>query len=235
MSRQSSFERMIGNYREAGGAVLIDMRSEADYGEYHIPGALNISFASVMDEVCKLASFQTPVFLYDEDGKQSAEAANLLRQQGYRNAKNMGGIHHYLKRHKTILQIRKALNLTQKQLADRLGLHHQSICNYENGLYPVSKRTACLIRSQLGYEVLQTPRIVPADPKEESSPVDLSRCASVLELRKALKISQEKLGKATGINRSSICSLEAGKYRLSEENAKKIEAVYGILLPHREK
>ncbi len=40
-----------------------------------------------------------------------------------------------------LLRIRKALDLTQVEFADRLGLHQSTVSRFENGDLPIDKRT----------------------------------------------------------------------------------------------
>jgi rhodanese-related sulfurtransferase len=59
---------------------LIDLRSAAEYGEYRIPGAVNIPLAGLMDAGL---GRQEKLVLYSDGGIHSAQAWMLLKAQGY--------------------------------------------------------------------------------------------------------------------------------------------------------
>jgi rhodanese-related sulfurtransferase len=60
---------------------LIDLRSEAEYNQYHIPGAENVPLAELADY--GLARNEK-IILYSEGGIHSAQAWFLLKAQGYK-------------------------------------------------------------------------------------------------------------------------------------------------------
>ena len=62
---------------------LVDLRPEAEFARYHIPGAVNVPVAALVD--ASLGRQETLV-LYSEDGTQSIQAWMLLRARGYRAA-----------------------------------------------------------------------------------------------------------------------------------------------------
>ena len=64
-----------GDYR------LIDLRSEAEYALYHIPGAVNLPLAGLMDAGL---GRQEKLVLYSDGGIHSAQAWMLLRAEGFR-------------------------------------------------------------------------------------------------------------------------------------------------------
>lgn len=59
---------------------LIDLRSAAEYAEYHIPGAVNIPLAELMDAGL---GRQEKLVLYSDGGIHSAQAWLLLEAQGF--------------------------------------------------------------------------------------------------------------------------------------------------------
>lgn len=73
---------------EEKGAVLVDVRSPAEYRGGHLPGALNIPVNELsrrLDEVPE----DRPVVVYCRSGARSARAAGLLRERG-RSAYDLG-------------------------------------------------------------------------------------------------------------------------------------------------
>jgi hypothetical protein len=59
---------------------LIDLRSVAEYDSYHIPGAVNIPLATLMDAGL---GRQEKLVLYSDGGVHSAQAWLLLKAQGF--------------------------------------------------------------------------------------------------------------------------------------------------------
>lgn len=75
------------------GYVILDTRTEEEYNEYHIPGAIVISH----DEVKEKAEAVLPdknqlILVYCRSGRRSKLAAEDLVELGYTNIKEFGGI-----------------------------------------------------------------------------------------------------------------------------------------------
>jgi phage shock protein E len=73
--------------------VLVDVRTEAEFTEEHIPGALLVP----VDELESLAPEMLPdkeatYIIYCRSGNRSATAAQQLIDMGYQNIYDMGGI-----------------------------------------------------------------------------------------------------------------------------------------------
>lgn len=65
-----------------GGAVCVDMRSEEEYSEGHLAGAVNIPLG-LLAMKSRLLHEQVPYICYCNTGRRSRAAAHLLKQQGY--------------------------------------------------------------------------------------------------------------------------------------------------------
>ena len=76
------------------GAILLDVRTPQEYREGHIPGSKNVPLQS-MESVKQAAAKDAPVFVYCYSGSRSSQAAGILKQMGYTNVKNIGGIASY--------------------------------------------------------------------------------------------------------------------------------------------
>ena len=82
-------------YDETPDAILLDVRTEEEYGEGHIPGSKNIPLQSI-DKVRELTdNGDTPLFVYCRSGARSRQAAAFLGHMGYTQVRNMGGIAAY--------------------------------------------------------------------------------------------------------------------------------------------
>jgi rhodanese-related sulfurtransferase len=62
---------------------LIDLRTEKEFGEYHIPGAENVPITALADLGLSTTG---KIVLYSEGGIHSAQAWFLLKAKGYRGA-----------------------------------------------------------------------------------------------------------------------------------------------------
>ena len=82
----------LEEYRNTTGAVLIDVREKEDYDKGHIPGA---AYADLRTIRFLHYGLETPLFLYCYRGNRSAMAAGILREAGFQNVKDIGGIDWY--------------------------------------------------------------------------------------------------------------------------------------------
>ncbi len=64
------------------GALLLDVRSPAEYGGGSLPGATNIPVQSLGQRVGELDA-ERPVVVFCASGMRSARAASLLRGKGF--------------------------------------------------------------------------------------------------------------------------------------------------------
>jgi rhodanese-related sulfurtransferase len=73
-----------GRARElvAGGALLIDVRSESEFASGHLPGATNVPLGSLSAQASELSGSGKPVVVYCASGMRSAGAKRLLRAAG---------------------------------------------------------------------------------------------------------------------------------------------------------
>ncbi len=91
-SREKKMEEGLAEYRNTPDAVLLDVRERTDYDQGHIPGAVHAELQSVRFVPY---SQDTPLFIYCYRGKRSAMAAEMLRDAGFKQIKDIGGIEWY--------------------------------------------------------------------------------------------------------------------------------------------
>lgn len=71
--------------------IVVDVRTKAEYEEGHLPAAQNLS----LDEIDKAASLyekDTTLIVYCRSGARSAQAAQSLKEAGFTDIYDMGGI-----------------------------------------------------------------------------------------------------------------------------------------------
>ena len=77
------------------GALLLDVRTPAEFSSGHIPGSQNVPLQD-LDEVEFLADNKdVRIYVYCLSGARSREATGLLHRMGYPNVTNLGGISAY--------------------------------------------------------------------------------------------------------------------------------------------
>ena len=85
----------LDSYRSTPGAMLLDVRTPQEYGDGHIPGSRNVPLQT-LDRVHAVAEdLSVPLFVYCYSGARSRQAVQALRQMGYTNVTNIGGIANY--------------------------------------------------------------------------------------------------------------------------------------------
>ncbi len=91
----SNINKDVEECRATEGAVLIDVRNEEEYEQGHIPGAINIPLSTIGLVLEKYPKKDIPLFVYCLSGGRSGQAVSYLKQAGYTNVKNIGGIGSY--------------------------------------------------------------------------------------------------------------------------------------------
>lgn len=74
------------------GAILIDVRSNQEYKEGHIQGAINIPEFEIINRVQKEISKKNQlIVLYCQYGGRSRNAMKIMKKMGYTNIYNLYG------------------------------------------------------------------------------------------------------------------------------------------------
>lgn len=93
--RPLDIDRGVAECRSTPGAVLLDVRTTAEYREGHIPGSHNIPLQVLDNAEYLIKNKDIPLFVHCHSGARSRQAAELLQKKGYTNVKNIGGITAY--------------------------------------------------------------------------------------------------------------------------------------------
>ena len=88
-------DRGVEEFRKKKNAVLVDVRSRAEYAEGHVPGSINIPLTEIPDAQEYIPSLDTPVYVYCHSGTRSRYAAMALESLGFENTENIGGLEDY--------------------------------------------------------------------------------------------------------------------------------------------
>ena len=73
------------------GGIIIDVRSEAEFKEGHLPKALNIPLDRLGEEIARRAPDKNrPILLHCLSGGRSGIGRSILKRHGYLNVSNLG-------------------------------------------------------------------------------------------------------------------------------------------------
>jgi phage shock protein E len=75
------------------GAKVIDVRTSEEFEDEAYPGALNIPLHLLPAKLDELGPKDAPIVLYCASGARSAQGARFLKQQGFSNVVNAGGLY----------------------------------------------------------------------------------------------------------------------------------------------
>ena len=93
--KQPDINQGVQEYKNAAGAVLLDVRTPQEYREGHIPGSQNVPLQQ-LDKVEEVTENKDAVlYVYCHSGARSRQAVSLLKHMGYTNVHNIGGIAAY--------------------------------------------------------------------------------------------------------------------------------------------
>ena len=93
--KQPDINQGVQEFKNAAGAVLLDVRTPQEYREGHIPGSQNVPLQQLdkLEEVTE--NKDTVLYVYCRSGARSRQAVSLLNHMGYTNVHNIGGIAAY--------------------------------------------------------------------------------------------------------------------------------------------
>ena len=78
-------------------ALIVDVRTEAEYQSGHYPGAKNIPLSRITDRILEFGPTDKTVVVYCRSGRRSGIAEKILKDAGYLNTINGGGLHEMLR------------------------------------------------------------------------------------------------------------------------------------------
>jgi phage shock protein E len=73
------------------GAIILDVRSKAEYLGGHIKGSTNIPVDTLRNNLSKLKDKNQPIITCCASGMRSASAKSILKSSGYSQVYNGGG------------------------------------------------------------------------------------------------------------------------------------------------
>jgi phage shock protein E len=73
------------------GALIVDVRTPAEYDQDHFPGAVNIPLQEIGQRATEL--MDQHIILYCNTGNRTSSAATILKRKGVTSIVNAGGLH----------------------------------------------------------------------------------------------------------------------------------------------
>ncbi len=95
MFRNADINIGVEEFRNTQGAVLLDVRTAEEYREGHIEGSINLPLDRITSVSSVVKDKDTPLLVHCLSGGRSGRAVDSLKQIGYNNVKNIGGIKNY--------------------------------------------------------------------------------------------------------------------------------------------
>ncbi len=74
------------------GALLLDVRTPAEFSSGHIEGAINIPIGDLKSRLNELDQANAGIVVYCQSGGRSAIAKKMLERNGFENVHDLGGI-----------------------------------------------------------------------------------------------------------------------------------------------
>lgn len=75
------------------GELLIDVRSPQEFAQRNLRGAINIEYQNIVQGVEAMnIQYDVPIRLYCRSGARASVALQALKDAGYTNVKNLGGL-----------------------------------------------------------------------------------------------------------------------------------------------
>lgn len=76
----------------AGFATIIDVRTDEEWAEAHIPGAIHHELSRIVKGDFPRVEKNRKIYTYCAAGGRAARAAEILREHGWTDVTNMGGL-----------------------------------------------------------------------------------------------------------------------------------------------
>ncbi len=91
--RQISMDEAVAMMEEENGYIILDVRTPEEFGDKHIPGAVNIPNEVIgTEEIPELPDKDQLILVYCRSGNRSKQASGKLVDLGYTNIVEFGGI-----------------------------------------------------------------------------------------------------------------------------------------------
>ena len=92
LMRSPDINEGVKRFHATPGAVLLDVRNADEYAAGHIPGSVNLPLPQIGSAKGRFPDTGIPLFVYCLSGARSSSAIGALKEMGYTDLTNIGGI-----------------------------------------------------------------------------------------------------------------------------------------------
>jgi len=93
--RKDDINEKLKEYAMYPEALLVDVRTVEEYRQGHIPQAVNVPLSELEEIQDLVPDRKKKLFVYCYSGGRSGQACGYLKQWGYEDVTNIGGINRY--------------------------------------------------------------------------------------------------------------------------------------------
>ncbi|MGX8680232.1 MAG: rhodanese-like domain-containing protein [bacterium] len=93
--RRSEMDQGVERFKQTPGAILLDVRTLEEYADGHVPDSMNIPVEEIERIQSIIPDRTTILFVYCHSGMRAEEAEVRLKEMGYTQIENIGGIVDY--------------------------------------------------------------------------------------------------------------------------------------------
>ncbi len=93
--KNADINQGVAEYKSTHSAVLLDVRTKEEYAEGHIAESKNLPLQEISLITSVIKDKNTPIFVYCRSGGRSKQAYNIIKNLGYVNSKDIGGMMAY--------------------------------------------------------------------------------------------------------------------------------------------
>lgn len=87
-----SSQDFISKYESTPNAVLVDVRTPAEFDAGHIKGAINVDYENTnFDSEVKKLDISKPYFIYCRSGNRSSKSVLIMKNSGIKNIYDLQG------------------------------------------------------------------------------------------------------------------------------------------------
>ena len=91
--RRITMDEAVAMMETESNYLILDVRTPEEFGDKHIPGAINIANETIgSEEIPELPDKEQLILVYCRSGNRSKQASEKLAALGYRNIVEFGGI-----------------------------------------------------------------------------------------------------------------------------------------------
>ena len=95
--RQISMDEAVTMMEEESGYIILDVRTQEEFCEGHIPNSINIPNETIgSEEIQELPDKDQLILVYCRSGNRSKQASGKLVELGYTNIVEIGGINDWI-------------------------------------------------------------------------------------------------------------------------------------------